>query len=71
VIILGYFGWARAGWPGKSIAVTLPIILDFQSHRHRGSYGVAWFRHPRNTVSRTARRVATCAASRSRFTRSR
>ena len=35
VIIALYFGWL-APVPGKSIAVTLPIILLFSPGRHRG-----------------------------------
>jgi K(+)-stimulated pyrophosphate-energized sodium pump len=42
VIIALYFGWL-APVPGKSIAVTLPIILGFSLVGIAGSYGVAWF----------------------------
>jgi K(+)-stimulated pyrophosphate-energized sodium pump len=42
VIIAAYFGWL-APVPGKSIAVTLPIILLFSLIGIGGSYGVAWF----------------------------
>src|SRR5207342_927847 len=42
VIISMYFGWL-APVPGKSIAVTLPIILLFSLVGIAGSYGVAWF----------------------------
>ncbi|PWT86647.1 MAG: sodium-translocating pyrophosphatase [Blastocatellia bacterium] len=42
VIISAYFGWL-APVPGKSIAVTLPIILLFSLIGIGGSYGVAWF----------------------------
>jgi K(+)-stimulated pyrophosphate-energized sodium pump len=42
VIIAAYFGWL-APVPGKSIAVTLPIILLFSLIGIAGSYGVAWF----------------------------
>src|SRR3954467_13048495 len=42
VIMAAYFGWL-APVPGKSIAVTLPIILLFSLVGIAGSYGVAWF----------------------------
>jgi K(+)-stimulated pyrophosphate-energized sodium pump len=42
VIIALYFGWL-APVPGKSVAVTLPIILLFSLVGIAGSYGVAWF----------------------------
>src|SRR5262245_60337147 len=42
VIISAYFGWL-APVPGKSVAVTLPIILFFSLIGIGGSYGVAWF----------------------------
>jgi K(+)-stimulated pyrophosphate-energized sodium pump len=42
VIIALYFG-VLAPVPGKSIAVTLPIILLFSLIGIAGSYGVAWF----------------------------
>jgi K(+)-stimulated pyrophosphate-energized sodium pump len=42
VIIAAYFGWL-APVPGKSIGVTLPIILLFSLIGIAGSYGVAWF----------------------------
>jgi K(+)-stimulated pyrophosphate-energized sodium pump len=55
VIIAAYFGWL-APVPGKSIAVTLPIILLFSLVGIAGSYGVAWFGIRVNTFanSRTA-----------------
>jgi K(+)-stimulated pyrophosphate-energized sodium pump len=55
VIIALYFGWL-APVPGKSIAVTLPIILLFSLIGIGGSYGVAWFGIRVNTFanSRTA-----------------
>jgi K(+)-stimulated pyrophosphate-energized sodium pump len=55
VIIAAYFGWL-APVPGKSIAVTLPIILGFSLVGIAGSYGVAWFGIRVNTFanSRTA-----------------
>jgi len=55
VIISLYFGWL-APVPGKSIAVTLPIILLFSLVGIAGSYGVAWFGIRVNTFanSRTA-----------------
>ncbi|WP_082662122.1 sodium-translocating pyrophosphatase [Terracidiphilus gabretensis] len=55
VIIALYFGWL-APVPGKSIAVTLPIILGFSLVGIAGSYGVAWFGIRVNTFanSRTA-----------------
>jgi K(+)-stimulated pyrophosphate-energized sodium pump len=42
VIIALYFGWL-APVQGKSVAVTLPIILLFSLIGIAGSYGVAWF----------------------------
>jgi len=55
VIISMYFGWL-APVPGKSIGVTLPIILLFSLVGIAGSYGVAWFGIRVNTFanSRTA-----------------
>src|SRR5689334_22763106 len=55
VIISMYFGWL-APVPGKSVAVTLPIILLFSLVGIAGSYGVAWFGIRVNTFanSRTA-----------------
>ncbi|MGA7343525.1 MAG: sodium-translocating pyrophosphatase [Terracidiphilus sp.] len=55
VIISLYFGYL-APVPGKSIAVTLPIILGFSLLGIAGSYGVAWFGIRVNTFanSRTA-----------------
>ncbi len=55
VIISLYFGYL-APVPGKSIAVTLPIILLFSLLGIAGSYGVAWFGIRVNTFanSRTA-----------------
>jgi K(+)-stimulated pyrophosphate-energized sodium pump len=55
VIIALYFGWL-APVPGKSIAVTLPVILGFSLVGIAGSYGVAWFGIRVNTFanSRTA-----------------
>src|ERR1700756_3794676 len=55
VIIAVYFGWLSPV-PGKSIAVTLPIILMFSLVGIAGSYGVAWFGIRVNTFanSRTA-----------------
>jgi K(+)-stimulated pyrophosphate-energized sodium pump len=55
VVIAMYFGWL-APVPGKSIAVTLPIILMFSLVGIAGSYGVAWFGIRVNTFanSRTA-----------------
>ncbi len=55
VIIALYFG-VLAPVPGKSIAVTLPIILGFSLVGIAGSYGVAWFGIRVNTFanSRTA-----------------
>jgi K(+)-stimulated pyrophosphate-energized sodium pump len=55
VIISLYFG-VLAPVPGKSIAVTLPIILFFSVVGICGSYGVAWFGIRVNTFanSRTA-----------------
>src|SRR5580704_6485863 len=42
VIITLYFGWLKPV-PGKSVALTLPIILLFSLIGIAGSYGVAWF----------------------------
>src|SRR6202453_3820173 len=55
VIIAAYFGWL-APVPGKSVALTLPIILAFSLVGIAGSYGVAWFDTRVNTFanSRTA-----------------
>ena len=55
VIISAYFGWL-APVPGKSVGVTLPIILLFSIIGIVGSYGVAWFGIRVNTFanSRTA-----------------
>ena len=41
-IISAYYGWLEPV-PGKSIAVTVPIILIFSLIGIAGSYGVAWF----------------------------
>ena len=55
VIIAVYFGWLKPV-PGKSVALTLPIILLFSIVGIAGSYGVAWFGIRVNTFanSRTA-----------------
>jgi K(+)-stimulated pyrophosphate-energized sodium pump len=55
VIITLYFGWLKPV-PGKSVALTLPIILLFSLIGIAGSYGVAWFGIRVNTFanSRTA-----------------
>jgi K(+)-stimulated pyrophosphate-energized sodium pump len=55
VIIAMYFGWL-APVPGKSVGITLPIILAFSLVGIAGSYGVAWFGIRVNTFanSRTA-----------------
>jgi len=55
VIITAYFGWLKPV-PGKSVALTLPIILLFSLVGIAGSYGVAWFGIRVNTFanSRTA-----------------
>jgi K(+)-stimulated pyrophosphate-energized sodium pump len=55
VVIGLYFGWLSPV-PGKSIGVTLPIILMFSLVGIAGSYGVAWFGIRVNTFanSRTA-----------------
>ena len=55
VIIGAYFGWLSPV-PGKSVALTLPIILGFSLVGIAGSYGVAWFGIRVNTFanSRTA-----------------
>src|ERR1700747_1202675 len=55
VIIAAYFG-LLSPVPGKSVALTLPIILAFSLVGIAGSYGVAWFGIRVNTFanSRTA-----------------
>jgi len=55
VIIGAYFGWLSPV-PGKSVSLTLPIILGFSLVGIAGSYGVAWFGIRVNTFanSRTA-----------------
>jgi K(+)-stimulated pyrophosphate-energized sodium pump len=55
VIIALYFGYL-APVPGKSVAVTLPVILAFSLLGIAGSYSVAWFGIRVNTFanSRTA-----------------
>ena len=55
VIIAAYFGWL-APVAGKSVGLTLPIILGFSLVGIAGSYGVAWFGIRVNTFanSRTA-----------------
>ncbi|MGA2418487.1 MAG: sodium/proton-translocating pyrophosphatase, partial [Candidatus Acidiferrum sp.] len=55
VVIVLYFG-VLSPVPGKSIGVTLPIILAFSLIGIAGSYGVAWFGIRVNTFanSRTA-----------------
>src|SRR5437764_8290030 len=55
IVIVMYFGWL-APVPGKSVGVTLPIILLFSLVGIAGSYGVAWFGIRVNTFanSRTA-----------------
>src|SRR5690348_6490257 len=55
VVIVLYFGWLSPV-PGKSVALTLPIILVFSVIGMAGSYGVAWFGIRVNTFanSRTA-----------------
>ncbi len=55
VVIVLYFGWLSPV-PGKSVALTLPIILLFSLVGIGGSYGVAWFGIRVNTFanSRTA-----------------
>src|SRR5260370_35285638 len=55
IAIVLYFGFL-APVPGKSVALTLPIILLFSVIGMGGSYGVAWFGIRVNTFanSRTA-----------------
>src|SRR6516164_3689140 len=55
VVIVLYFGWLSPV-PGKSVALTLPLILLFSIVGIAGSYGVAWFGIRVNTFanSRTA-----------------
>ncbi len=61
VVIAAYFGWL-APVPGKSIAVTLPIILGFSLVGIAGSYGVAWFGIRVNTFANSAHGI--CRSSR-------
>ncbi len=42
VIISAYYGWLNP-IEGKSVAITLPVILIFSLIGIAGSYGVAWF----------------------------
>ena len=53
--LLLYFGWLSPV-PGRSVGLTLPIILAFSLIGIAGSYGVAWFGIRVNTFanSRTA-----------------
>jgi K(+)-stimulated pyrophosphate-energized sodium pump len=55
-VVIGLYFGVLAPVPGKSIAVTLPIILGFSLIGIAGSYGVAWFGIRVNTFanSRTA-----------------
>jgi len=55
IVIVLYFGWLSPV-PGKSVWLTLPIILFFSLVGIAGSYGVAWFGIRVNTFanSRTA-----------------
>src|SRR5882672_6806384 len=55
VIVVAYFGILRPV-PGKSVALTVPMILFFSLVGIAGSYGVAWFGIRVNTFanSRTA-----------------
>src|ERR1700681_4469311 len=55
VIVIAYFGVLRPV-PGKSVALTVPMILLFSLIGIAGSYGVAWFGIRVNTFanSRTA-----------------
>jgi len=55
IVIVLYFG-VLSPVPGKSVAITLPIILAFSLVGIAGSYGVAWFGIRVNTFanSRTA-----------------
>src|SRR6202163_4326370 len=55
VIVVAYFGVLRPV-PGKSVALTVPMILLFSLVAIAGSYGVAWFGIRVNTFanSRTA-----------------
>jgi K(+)-stimulated pyrophosphate-energized sodium pump len=55
VVIAGYYGWLNP-IPGKSVGVTLPVILLFSIIGILGSYSVAWFGIRVNTYanSRTA-----------------
>src|SRR5207302_915891 len=53
VVIVLYFGWLSPV-PGKSVALTLPIILFFSLVGIAGSYGVAWFGIRVNTFAKLA-----------------
>src|ERR1700757_2872379 len=57
VIIAAYFGWLSPV-PGKSVALTLPIILAFSLVGIAGSYGVAWFGIRVNTFANSRTAVA-------------
>ena len=56
VIIALYFGWL-APVPGKSVGITLPIILAVQPDRDRGQLRRGVVRHPREHVRQFAHRV--------------
>ena len=62
VVIVVYFG-VLAPVPGKSVVVTLPIILFFSLIGIAGSYGVAWFGIRINTFANTRTAFAAFAAS--------
>src|SRR5260221_350169 len=57
VIITAYFGWLKPV-PGKSVALTLPIILLFSLIGIAGSYAVAWFGIRVNTFANSRTAVA-------------
>src|SRR5262249_29050036 len=61
VVIVLYFG-VLAPVPGKSVAVTLPIILFFSVIGMAGSYGVAWFGIRVNTFANSRTAFATLPA---------
>ena len=70
VIIAAYFGWLSPV-PGKSVALTLPIILGFSLVGIAGSYGVAWFGIRVNTFANSRTAFASCPANRIPCIRSR
>ena len=67
VVIVLYFGWLSPV-PGKSVALTLPIILLFSIIGIAGSYGVAWFGIRVNTFANSRTAFAGLRGKPTRFT---